>query len=70
MVQSLFKIQKRCLTAYTKVSVDQEIPTFTGMSVPERHLGVGPEALHVMYGGGSANTAHTLSGGGWSEARD
>lgn len=40
------------------------------MSVPERHLGIGPEAFHVMYRGGSTNTAHGLSGGGRSEARD
>ena len=40
------------------------------MSVSERHLGVGPKAVHVMHGRGSANTAHALSGGGWREAWD
>lgn len=40
------------------------------MSVSERHLGVGAEAFYVVYGRGSPDAAHALSGGGRSEARD
>lgn len=48
----------------------QWAPTFTGMSVPEHHLGVGPKAFHVVDGGRSTDAAHALPGGGRSETRD
>lgn len=46
------------------------LPTFTRMSVSERHLRVGPEALDVVHRRGSPDAAHALSGGGGREAGD
>lgn len=44
--------------------------TFTGMSVPEHHFGIGSKPFHIMHRGGPSDTTHALSRGSWCKTWD